>query len=430
MDTQTPTQGAPTTKRSRKGIIIWLAALVVAFFFGITVGQGLDLHEELLSDNGNVEIRKVINLYSKTRSPEVDFQQFWTIWDRIQEKHVGEAGEEVDEVALFYGAIEGLVNGLNDPYSVYLPPEPAEQFAKDLAGEFEGIGAEIGIREGQLQIIAPLPGSPAENAGLLPGDPILAIDGADTAGMTIEEAVTLIRGEGGTVVVLTITHNGFETIENVEIVRDTINVPTVLYEFREDNIAYLRISHFNQDTWREFDQAVRELLVAAPSGVILDLRSNPGGFLETAVDVASEWVESGVILTEGAPDEEERAIFVSRGRHRLAHLPTVVLVDGGSASGSEIVAGALQDHDAATIIGSQTFGKGSVQDFEVFPDGSALKLTIAKWFTPDGRAIDGEGVAPDTIIEPPFEEVIDEETGELVDVVDLVLEHAVELLTP
>lgn len=377
---------------------LWPVITLVVFIVGIQVGKMMSVQEALFSDSGAVDINKVVNLYSNTRSEEVNFDQFWDVWDRVKEQHVE---QPVQDVALFYGALQGMVAGLDDPYSVYLPPEQAAAFARDLAGSFEGIGAEIGIRDQLLQVIAPLPDSPAQQAGLRPGDTILAIDGAETFGMSLEEAVLLIRGEKGTEVVLTITRNGFGTAEDVSIVRDTISVPTVTAEMFDEGIAYIRISHFNQETWDEFDTAVKELLPSNPRGIILDVRSNPGGFLETAIDVASEWVESGIIVSEGLVDAEKKD-FLTRGRHRFAGTPTVVLIDEGSASGSEIVAGALGDNNAATIIGAQSFGKGSVQDFQILPDGSALKLTIAKWFTPNGDVIDGEGIVPDVIVEEMF----------------------------
>lgn len=371
---------------------------IAAFFVGHTVGQASELQASLLNDDGQVQIEKVINLYSSTRSSNVNFDLYWDVWDMIHAKHVN---EDIDDVALFYASIEGMVAGLDDPYSVYFPPTEAKAFADGLSGEFEGIGAEISIKESQLTVIAPLPTSPAEQAGLRSGDQIFAIDGTDTTGITIEEAVNLIRGKKGTEVVLTIRHEDDTTIEDITVVRDTIEVPTVILEQDED-IAYIRISYFNQDTWRDFNKTVLELLADKPSGIILDLRSNPGGFLETSVDVASEWISSGNIVIERERDGVE-TVFSTRGAHRLSGIPTVVLVDEGSASGSEIVAGALQDAGAATLIGAQTFGKGSVQDFQVLPDGSALKVTIAEWLTPNERAINTVGITPDIVLEEMFE---------------------------
>lgn len=402
-----------------KHILGTILIVVVAFFAGRTVGQASDLHAQLLADDGTVDITKVINLYGSTRSSDVNFDQYWDVWDMVQSKYVD---EDIDEVSLFYSSIEGMVAGLDDPYSVYFPPSDAKEFADGLSGEFEGIGAEIGIRDDQLQVIAPLPGSPAEQAGLRSGDVIFAIDGEDTAGITIEEAVGHIRGKKGTEVVLTIRHEDESNLVDITVVRDTIEVPTVTLEREADSadIAYLRISYFNQDTWRDFNRAVIELLEDKPNGLVLDLRSNPGGFLETSVDVASEWVTTGNIVLERERGNIEKT-FPTRGNHRLAGIPTVVLVDEGTASGSEIVAGALQDAGVATLMGAQTFGKGSVQDFQILPDGSALKITIAEWLTPNERVINKVGITPDILIE----EMFDTSTEE---VVDLGRQRAVEYL--
>lgn len=423
-----------STSKQKKNYILYIfltmVFLTASFLGGVAVGSTSIIKNELFSPHGEVDISKLINLYSKTRSDEVSFDQYWDVWDKLKKNYVDQPVSDVD---LFYGSIAGMVSALNDPHSVYFPPAEAKEFSKDLSGEFEGIGAEIGIRDNQLTIIAPLPGSPAEKAGLKPGDKVLAIDGEDTAGIKLDIAVSKIRGQRNSEVTLTVTHNGYETAEDVVIKRDKINVPTIDSKIIEDtDIAYIRISYFNQDTWFDFDKAVRELLKYSPKGIVLDLRSNPGGFLETSIDVASEWVKQGIIVSE-KNGEDIVLEHKSRGAHRFAGLPTVVLVDEGTASGSEIVAGALQDYGVAKVVGMQTFGKGSVQDFEVLPDGSGLKLTIAKWFTPKDREIDGEGIAPDILLEemysPVYGDVINEK-GErnIVDVDDLGLKKALDIL--
>ncbi|MFH1286294.1 MAG: S41 family peptidase [Candidatus Magasanikbacteria bacterium] len=405
----------------RHRIFIAIGILVI-FSIGYVAGMTMSMKEFVTdSDSGEVEISKVVNLYSKTRSSEVEFDQFWKVWDKIKDQHVA---QPVNDVDLFYGAISGLVKGLDDPYSIFFPPREAKDFADDLSGEFEGIGAEIGIRDDQLIIISPLPKSPAEKSGLEPGDKIFAVDGEQTHDMTLDEAVSKIRGKKDTEVILTISQDGYTTVKDVIIVRGTINIPTVLWEDKGDGIKYLRVSYFNETTWSEFDKAVKEILESSPKGIVLDMRRNPGGFLETSIIVASEWIDSGVVVKEKYSDGKEKE-YRTRGTHRLSGIPTVVLVDEGTASGAEIVAGALQDYSIAKLVGIKTFGKGSVQDFDVFEDGSALKLTIAKWFTPNDRQIDGEGIMPDVIVEEMFSQ---NGEGENAIFEDKGIEKAIELL--
>ncbi len=385
---------------------------------GIFIGRVWTIQDTLSNEEGVVEISKVVNLYAKTRSNEVNFDQFWKIWDKIKEKHVN---QPVNDVDLFYGALEGLVAGLNDPYSVYFPPKKAEEFTKDLSGEFEGIGAEVGNKDGVLTIIAPLPGSPSQKAGLKMGDTIFAIDGMESYKKTVEEAIAKIRGKKGTSVVLTIIREGVSGTKDYTITRDRISVPTVEWKMQEGKIAYLHVLYFNEHTWKEFDTAVKAIQKENPKGILLDLRSNPGGYLDTSVQVASEWIKPGNVVVKEVFINGKKNQYDSQGAYRFANIKTVVLVDGGTASGAEIVAGALQDYKAATIVGQKTYGKGSVQDFEVLPDGSALKLTIAKWFTPHEQVIDKQGIVPDVIVEMP-------KVQENVPTKDIVLEKGLELL--
>lgn len=374
------------------GIYLSLILFVSAFGLGILVGQAIIVKKQIENEKGNVEINKVINFNrAVNRSDSVEFDQFWQIWDRIKQKYVK---KDVKDTDLFYGAIQGLVYSLQDPYSVYMIPKEAEEFAKDLSGEFEGIGAEIGNKAGQLTVIAPLTDSPAERSGLRAGDKILAINKESTFGMDVNTAVSKIRGPAGTEVVLLISRNGNGKPFDVKIIREKINVPSITFSWKGDKIAYIRVMQFNEDTDSEFDNYVGKLVRDGAKGIILDLRNNPGGFLDSAVTMGSEWVDNGNIVSEKSETGFSRD-HPTNGQHRLSAYRTVVLVNGGSASASEIVAGALQDNEKAVIMGEKTFGKGSVQDFETFNDGSALKLTVAEWYTPGGRNINQDGIIPD-----------------------------------
>lgn len=390
--------------------MVWLAVFLVGVWAGrLTTVRSLTWPG--LRTNGTA---------AATTIDRSDFTQFWQVWNTIKERY---AYQPVDETKLYYGAIAGLVESLNDPHSLYLPPTEAKEFAQDLAGEFEGIGAEIDVRDNQLIVLAPLTGSPAEKAGLKARDAILLIDDKETAGLPVYEAVKKIRGPKGTPVKLLI-RTGENAPRVVTITRATINVPTVTWEMKANNVAYVRISSFNEKTDTEFDKAVREMVSKKPRAVVLDLRSNPGGYLDRSIMVASEWLKSGVVVRERFVDNQVNE-YQAKGRARLAGLPTVVLVDGGSASGAEIVAGALQDNGVAKLVGTKTYGKGSVQDFQEYADGSALKLTVAKWFTPKDRQIDKIGIMPDITVDPMF---TTSTPGSPTPYVDKGLEKALEIL--
>lgn len=402
-----------------KYINVYLSVIagVLIFGMGVLTGQAMFVKKNITNEAGAVSIEKVVNLNRNTNhSDSVEFNQFWQVWDSIKAKYVKQPVKDTD---LFYGAMQGLVAGLGDPYSVYFPPAAATEFSKSLSGEFSGIGAEIGIKNNQLLVVSPLPGTPAEKAGLRPGDKILAIDKKPTIGMDVNTAVENIRGPATSSVELMISRVGWEKPKDILIHRAKINVPSVMFSMKPGNVAYLRIMQFNEDTDPELDSAIKQIQAKKASGVILDLRNNPGGYLESAVYMASEWIKNGVVVSERSSDGSDK-IHETTGLHRLAGYKTAVLINKGSASASEIVAGALQDNKAATVIGDVSFGKGSVQDYQVLPDGSALKVTIAEWYTPNKHNINEKGITPDVEVKEDFEK---EKVGE-----DVVVDKALEIL--
>lgn len=329
-------------------------------------------------------------------SQDVDFKEFWDVWQLIKAKYYQ---QPVKDKTLFYGAMSGLAASTGDPYTSFFEPVVANDFQTSLTGKFQGIGAEIGIKDGQLQVVAPLPDTPASKAGILAGDLILKINATDTAGMTVEQAVTMIRGEKGTNVILTIFRPQTKKPPfDVTIMRDEIQVKSVTWKMVSSDIGVIEITHFNGDTEANFKKAVTEILKKKPKGIILDMRNNPGGFLDTSLKVAGEWVGDGVVVKErkqGKIIDELHGV----GQARLKGIPTIVLVNQGSASAAEIVAGALQDTKQGILVGTRTFGKGSVQDYTNLPDGSGLKITIAEWLTPLERTIHKTGLAPDIIVD-------------------------------
>jgi len=382
------------SKRKILNIVLFVVFVLSVFSLGFFIGIGKNISSSLVNSSGNVDITKVLNLYGKSRSDKVDFNQYWDIWNKIKKNYVK---QPVDDVSLFYSSLKGL----NDPYSIYFPPEKAKSFVSELSGAFEGIGAEIGIRDSKLTVISPLDGSPAEKAGLKAGDTILAVDKEDVTSLSVEEVVTKIRGPKQTKVILTIERGENTQSQDIEIMRDNIDLPSIKWEDKGNGIIYLRVSFFNDNTWGEFDKAVKDIMLKSPKNIVLDLRGNPGGYLDTSVKVAAEWLtkDQGVVVSEKMNDGTTKEYKSNEGKHRFVGIPTIILVDEGTASGSEIVTGALQDYAIATVVGKTTYGKGSVQEFEILPDGSALKITIAEWYTPKNRQINKVGLEPDVVLE-------------------------------
>jgi len=323
-------------------------------------------------------------------------------WDIIVEEYVEK--DRIDVDSLTEAAIRGMVEALEDPYTAYLDPEAYELSLADIEGRYEGIGAAVGVREGQITIIAPFADSPAAAAGIKAGDIILEIDDRPTSGMSLAEAAAFVRGPRGTTVRLLILHQGETEPEEIEVVRDEILLTSVHFEMMGD-IAYINITRFTEQTNDELSPVLLSVGQQEARGIILDLRSNPGGLLGAVIDVASRFLSDGVVLTV-VDNEGGRESHQVTYQEVTTGLPMVVLVDGFSASGSEVLAGALQDHARAIVAGTTTFGKGSVNKLYQLPDGSGLYITIARWYTPSGRLIEGQGIVPDYELELTGEDLI------------------------
>lgn len=401
-------QQNPTPAQSRAKCIMhrYVFALIIlgVFSVGVLLGHSGDapvLSAVLRKSNlaSNTICSPIANKNSKYSLPgSIDFKNFWDVWDKIQNKSVQ---RPVDEEKMYRGAMQGLVAALNDPYSVYFTPEIAKQFQEELQGSFSGIGAEIGSKNNNITVITPLADSPAERAGLSSGDIIISINDETAAGLSVDEAVKRIRGPEGTTVKLVVVreHTGSEPI-TITIKRQRIELKSVTNKILPNNTLLIQVTGFNEQTARQFEDALAVVKNKKIERIILDLRNNPGGFLDTSIAFASEWLDdNSLVVSERGNDDSTKQDYRAFGLHRLKGIPTVVLVNEGTASAAEIVAGALQDVKAATLLGTKTFGKGSVQEYEELPDGGGLKLTVALWYTPLGRSINHDGVVPDIVME-------------------------------
>lgn len=317
-------------------------------------------------------------------------------WNKLHANYL----RSLDDSALTEGAVQGLVEAAGDPYTVYLDPQEAKELTEGLQGVFSGIGAEVGFKDKRLVIVAPLPDSPAAKAGLKPLDVIEKIDNQSVADLNLTEAVRLIRGERGTTVTLTITRDGASEPKDIAVVRDQIEVKSVDSQIRPDGVGYIKIAAFHEDTLRLADAVLSDFVAKNVRGIVIDLRGNPGGLLNSGIDVTSLFLAEGTVVKQREKSGAIKAYAVTVTEKVDPSLPIIVLVDGGSASAAEIMAGALQDHKRVKLVGEKTFGKGSVQELEGLDNGGQLKVTVAEWLTPNDRQINGVGIEPDILVLP------------------------------
>lgn len=405
-------------------------AIGVVFFSLLVFGAGFyygSVHEQEYGNNASTVPPRV------EAADNVNLDLFWETWSKLDEKFVppnpGTSTDAVDETSdqeRVYGAISGMTASLGDPYTVFLPPTENEVFEGNIQGEFGGVGMEVGKRDGTLTVISPLEGTPAKEAGLQPGDRIVAINGTTTQRMSVQKAVQLIRGEVGTDVTLTILSEGDNETDDVAITRDTIQVPTIDTS-RQSGAFVISLYNFSAQSAQLFEQALEEFRESGEDDLVIDLRGNAGGFLEAAVEVASHFIDEGkVIVQENYGGKRDSRVHRSRGFGTVPDSTDVVmLVNGGSASASEIVAGALRDHEVAEVVGTQTFGKGSVQELVELDGDTSLKVTVARWLTPNGTSISDGGITPDVEIEP----VESDGQSQQEDGVDQQLEQAIQLIS-
>src|SRR3990172_6265277 len=376
--------------------IQFLIVAIVFFAIGFAVGQ-----KKIAVERRGFIPKLTVTNSLPAQNQTVDFSLFWNVWETLPKSYIDKSA--FDGQKLLYGAISGMVRSLGDPYTAFLNPKQNEAIKADLSGVYEGVGIQIGFnKDKRLVVIAPLSGTPAQKANVRAKDLILRIDERDTFDLTLPEAVDLIRGPAGTSVKLELLHEGQEKPQELEIERAKISVKSVEVEFKNEQkgeIAVIKVTRFGDQTDSEWDMAVSDILARKVMGVVVDMRNNPGGLLSSAVHLASDFIRGTVVRQEFADGNVESLAVDHEGK--LLKIPLTVLVNAGSASASEIFAGAIQDANRAKIVGEKTFGKGTVQDVVDFAGGSGLHITIAKWLTPRGKSISAVGITPDFIIEFP-----------------------------
>ncbi|HDO23705.1 MAG TPA: S41 family peptidase [bacterium] len=368
-------------------------SVVVALLGGIFIGGAFFGYSQ------RPEVEKTAGLFNKglNMDAKVDFSPFWTAWNVINSKFVSK--DKLDNQKRVWGAIEGMVKSIGDPYTVFFPPKQSKMFKEDISGQFGGVGMEIGVRKDVLIVIAPLKDTPAYRAGIKAGDKIIKIDDKISANMTAGEAAQFIRGKRGTSVKLTILRKNVDKPIEIKIIRDVIQVPVLKTQTKPGGIFVIKIYSFSANSANEFRKGLRKFVLSGDNKLILDLRGNPGGYMESAIDIASWFLPAGKVVVREKFGNGKENIYRSKGYNIFKKLSMVVLINEGSASASEILAGALSEQGVAKLVGEKSFGKGSVQELVQITPDTSLKVTIAKWLTPKGKSISENGLEPDVKVE-------------------------------
>ena len=372
-------------------LVFLFALLALVFWFGFEKGKKSDGEKSPAVEN-------LLELKGLKESEKIDLTLYWNVFSKLKEKYVD--AEKLTNEDLLYNSIKGMLSATDDPYTVFMDPEENKAFDEDIEGTFEGIGAELGIKQGILTVVSPLKDSPAEKAGLRVGDKILKVNDESTADMSIDDAVSRIRGKDGTEVKLTVYRaESEEKTKEITVTRGVIKVESVTLEMKDNNIAYFNVVRFGDDTAIVFNRLLREV-PRETEGIVVDLRNNPGGYLDVAIDLASLMLPDGKVVVIEEDKEGQKKNFYSRGEDKLSAIKTVVLINEGSASASEILAGALRDNrENVTLVGQKSYGKGSVQELIELSDNTSVKITVARWLTPNGEQINEKGIQPDIEVE-------------------------------
>jgi len=374
--------------------ILVTTVVVSVFALGVIIGQSVNPQQLNLIPTFNNPKQEAILKNQSSPDANIDFSEFWKVWAMVNQKHID---APFDQKKMMYGAIKGMISATGDPHTDFFTAEESKDFSDSLNGNFGGIGIEIEEQGDKILILSTLDNTPAKQAGLLPGDALVGIDEKPIGDDNIQQVVQRIRGEIGTKVRITIERNNEQ--KSFDITRATVSVPSVRLEMLENNIAYVRIVKFGDDTSVKFDSIAREALSKQPRGMILDLRSNPGGYLDAGIHIAKTFFSNGLVMRE--KDKSETKEFIVEEPGILNDIPLVVLVNSYSASASEIVAGAIKDRGRGKLVGTTTFGKGTVQNLIDLENGTKIKLSIAKWFPPSDNNVQGKGIQPDVVVEIP-----------------------------